>query len=163
MARKLRSPSLLVAIIVILAVAVAAVAYAAGPGAKSGPDTFKANNDGTVTDTTTGLVWQQMPQVSVSQAQAQSYCASLTLARKGGWRLPTMYELVRLVDYSHYYPAESPLLQWPAAAGDDKVMWSSTPDVEPLSTNMGWTIKFSIGVVAPTLNYATDWVRCVRG
>ncbi|MCX5896253.1 MAG: DUF1566 domain-containing protein, partial [Proteobacteria bacterium] len=67
---------------------------------------FVDNNDGTVTDTDTGLMWQKgtAPGTYVWQ-QALSYCQKLTLAGHNDWRLPNRNELQSLVDYSRFDPS----------------------------------------------------------
>jgi hypothetical protein len=125
MARKLRSSHLLLAILAILAVALASVAYAAG-GGQSGPDQFKLSNGGaTVTDLTTGLVWQQtaLNTEGFTEPEAASYCAALTLAKRH-WRLPSIYELQRIVDYDYYNPTTAPVFGWVETS--NYYLWSST-------------------------------------
>jgi hypothetical protein len=76
------------------------------------PGEFIISADGlTVTDTITGLVWQQddsgpragctgtLPD-ECSWQEAEAYCASLVLGGVSGWRLPTWKELLTLVDVS---------------------------------------------------------------
>ena len=65
---------------------------------------FIINNDGTVTDTSTGLTWQQATAGPMAWEAAQKYCAKLELAG-GGWRLPTVQELQSIVDYTRQVPA----------------------------------------------------------
>ena len=51
------------------------------------------NGNGTVTDTTTGLVWQQAtPGIYIWQ-EAMDYCKNLNLAQHSDWRSPTRDEL----------------------------------------------------------------------
>jgi hypothetical protein len=44
------------------------------------------NGDGTVTDSLTGLMWQQESAGPMDWAAAAAYCRNLTLAGYGGWR-----------------------------------------------------------------------------
>lgn len=62
------------------------------------------NGDGTVTDTSTGLMWQQGTAGPMSWEAAISYCGGLSLAGHDDWRLPNRNELQSLVDYTHCEP-----------------------------------------------------------
>ena len=72
-------------------------------------------------DTTTGLVWQAEPgKQDVTWSEAELYCAQLE--PKGRWRLPTIKELVRIVDKSASGEVKTQLpemLPW--------FYWSSSP------------------------------------
>jgi len=61
---------------------------------------FVDNGDGTVTDTKSGLMWQQSETVRMTWNVALSYCKNLQLANHNDWRLPNRNELQSLVDYS---------------------------------------------------------------
>ncbi|MCA6596410.1 MAG: DUF1566 domain-containing protein [Pseudanabaena sp. M165S2SP1A06QC] len=58
------------------------------------------NNDGTITDSNTGLIWQKKLGTKMTLAQAQ--LALQELNRKGptDWRIPTVKELYSLIQYS---------------------------------------------------------------
>jgi hypothetical protein len=64
---------------------------------------YTDNSNGTVTDTSTGLMWQQVGS-SGTWEQALAYCEGLNLAGYTDWRLPTIKELLSLVDFSRYWP-----------------------------------------------------------
>jgi len=70
------------------------------------------NGNGTVTDTSTGLMWQQDTARddqgnydTMTWEEALAYCESRTLGGHTDWRLPTIKELRSLVDYTRYNPA----------------------------------------------------------
>ena len=63
------------------------------------PKNMIDNGDGTITDTTTGLMWQQSTQEDMDWESVISYCESLTLGGYNDWRLPNINELKSLVDY----------------------------------------------------------------
>lgn len=80
-------------------------------GAYSGNQpSYTNNNNGTITDNITDLIWQQSPDtdgdgsVSVadklSQSAAQSYCSNLTLANQSDWRLPDIKTMYSLINFS---------------------------------------------------------------
>jgi hypothetical protein len=62
-----------------------------GGQAQSG---FVDNGNGTVTDTSTGLTWQQATAPGAyTWKEALAYCENLTLGDRSDWRLPTLKEL----------------------------------------------------------------------
>lgn len=66
-----------------------------------GINNFVDNGDGTITDTATGLMWQQNDDgITRDWQNALSYCENLTLATHSDWRLPNAKELHSIVDYS---------------------------------------------------------------
>ena len=66
---------------------------------------FRNNGNGTVTDLSTGLTWQQHGNgPGGHHVTAAAYCRGLTLAG-GCWRLPTIKELSSIVDYRVHSPA----------------------------------------------------------
>lgn len=67
----------------------------------------------TVTDFASHLVWQRALQsvasAGVSWAEADAYCAGLSLGGfLSGWRLPTLNELISIVDTSRHSPSIDP-------------------------------------------------------
>ncbi|NSW54250.1 MAG: HEAT repeat domain-containing protein [Anaerolineae bacterium] len=64
-------------------------------------DVLVANNDGTVTDTRSGLLWQQADDGGErTYEDALTYCRSLRIAGHDDWRLPTKEELNELASVS---------------------------------------------------------------
>ena len=62
---------------------------------------FVDNKDGTITDETSGLIWQQKDSgKGLNWEDALSYCEELSLAGYEDWRLPNAKELQYIVDYS---------------------------------------------------------------
>ncbi len=65
-----------------------------------GHNDFSDNQDGTVTDRATGLVWQQADSGrGMNWAEALAYAQDLTLGGKDDWRLPDAKELQSIVEY----------------------------------------------------------------
>ena len=111
---------------------------------------------GTVTDTQTGLVWQQADDgKTYTFAEAQSHCAALG----GTWRVPTLKELLTLMDEGHGTGPWIDATAFPNAPA--VVFWTSVPSAK-ISGN-AWFVDFSSG---ESYDYygATDTfaVRCVR-
>jgi hypothetical protein len=69
-------------------------------------DTYIDNGDGTVTDTSTGLMWLASDaQEALEWEDALSWCENLEYAGHDDWRLPDVKELQSIVDYSGVFPA----------------------------------------------------------
>lgn len=67
---------------------------------------FVDNNNGTVTDNITNLVWQQSTQKKKYDYKgANKYCKDLTLGGRDDWRLPHLKELTSINDYTTFRPA----------------------------------------------------------
>ena len=66
---------------------------------------FTNNNNGTITDNVTGLMWQQVDGGEMTYESAISYCNSLTLGGYTGWRLPTPIEAYSILNHQNSNPA----------------------------------------------------------
>ena len=85
------------------------------------PMSFTAYGNGTVTDSTTGLIWQQTDDNTSRLWQPSiDYCNALTLGGSSNWRLPSIDELLSLIDTS-----SNPVID-PLFTGVDLSYWSST-------------------------------------
>ena len=102
-------------------------------------EAYKDNGDGTVTDNVTELMWQQVvPTATYSQAGAANYCSTLTLAGHSDWRLPSVIELVSIVDLG---PSTAPMINgtyFPSTPAN--VFWSSSPVAG--SPSDAWGVDF---------------------
>ena len=102
---------------------------------------FVDNGNGTVTDTSTGLTWQQdTPEDVVNWKQALAYCESLSLGGDSDWRLPTIKELRSLVDYSRNNPSID-ITNFPNTL--PSFYWSSTTYASNISS--AWGVFFLNG------------------
>ena len=123
---------------------------------------FEDNGDGTVTDTVTGLMWQQHTEASSDWKTALNLCEGLTLAGYEDWRLPNWKELQTLVDYGR---ATSPRI-------DEDVF----PDTQSglllgrqlrffrNTTGGAWRVDFDSGRIDDYYSTAISYaVRAVRG
>ncbi|MFT5871239.1 MAG: hypothetical protein ACI8WT_000157 [Clostridium sp.] len=61
---------------------------------------YTNNNDGTITDNVTGLIWQKDPGEKMNWETAVSELDNFELAGNDDWRIPTIKELYSLVQYS---------------------------------------------------------------
>ncbi len=98
-----------------------------------GHNHFTDSGNGTVSDTATGLMWQQSEAPKAMNWQsALGYCSALNLAGYNDWRLPNAKELQSLVDYGRAPEAADPANRGPAIASlftmrDPKAWeWTST-------------------------------------
>lgn len=62
---------------------------------------FTDNGDGTVTDLSTGLMWQQGENQRADITEAEKICSKMTLAGYTDWRLPTIKEINTIQDLSY--------------------------------------------------------------
>ncbi len=135
--------------------------------------TGDANN--TVIDTTTGLMWERSPNLhSQTWSNAVSYCVGLTgsdgRGEYGGWRLPTVNELLTLIDWRFKNPAvpnNSNEGQWSKGnpfLGINTILpaWAITNAAGV--SDMVWTVYFTDGSVDSShASYSDGWAWCVRG
>ena len=115
---------------------------------------FTDNNDGTVTDNLTKLVWLQ----EASCYGAQSWADALTYANSlrdglcylydgssaGDWHLPSVKELYSLIDHGNYSPAlpSGHPFNWVASSA----YWSSTSRLE--NPSEAWRVFLNYGAMA---------------
>jgi hypothetical protein len=121
-----------------------------------------AKDNDTVRDHKTGLVWQQINVEHVRDwAVAQQYCADLVLGGKADWRLPSIQELVTIIDYSRYRPALDPMFSIRRIGmGNTSYFWSgSTSASKP---NRMWFVEFVQGLLGSSDTSFDMYVRCVR-
>ena len=117
------------------------------------------NSDGTVTDTSTGLMWQQATAPNTyNWDQAISYCESLSFAGYTDWRLPTIDELKSLVD-SRWRPTIDPTY-FPNTVFRFS-NWSSTTCAG--DTYFAWGVYFYDGSDSCHDKPSSYYVRAVRG
>ena len=102
------------------------------------------NKDGTVTDRSTGLIWQQKDDgTKRSWQKALAYCENLELPAQNSqkdWRLPNIKELSTIIDRSSNNPAINTTF-FPLKNQQDQ-RWSST--VKELSQTGAWYVKFNL-------------------
>ena len=121
-------------------------------------NTFVNNGDGTVTDTSTGLMWQQGALGNrMTWEEALSYCEALLLAEHVDWRLPNRRELQSIIAYEAYNPAIDPDY-FPDTVSSG--YWSSTTRTD--NTSRGWTYSFGDGSDYGRSKTNSYYVRAVR-
>lgn len=137
---------------------------------------FEGQDDGTVVDKNTGLVWQQVQNNSrVTLSEARHACSDLVMAGKDDWRLPTIQELFSIADMSgsvgnrffldsdifdiRYARPEEPYLDGQRfdEAGQT---WSSSPGINGQGA---YVFNFFNGDLRTYPEEQTFFYRCVRG
>ena len=108
-------------------------------------------------DESTGLTWQRrVEHDNYSWRDAGHHCSTLD-SNGGGWRLPSVRELLSLVDVGRVEPAidTSAFPDTPS-----EFFWSSSPSTAPAGT--AWGVNFTRGASAAGLVGTEAHVRCVR-
>ncbi len=113
-----------------------------------------------VKDKVTGLSWQDNSEtmtVKKTWQEAMEYCQNLTLGDFTDWRLPTVEELVYIVDKESIEPAINPVFENVQSSG----YWSSST-FTPTYKYLIWTVDLRIG--GNTITHMKDsmYLRCVR-
>ena len=119
---------------------------------------FTDNGDGTVTDTSTDLMWQKASSSVKTWEQALAYCEGLNLGAYTDWRMPTTKELRSLVDYSRYNPTINTTF-FPDTVSS--YYWSSTNNVSHAEN--AWSVLFYDGDDSDDYKGYDNYVRAVRG
>ncbi|MEY4185605.1 MAG: hypothetical protein RIT02_639 [Planctomycetota bacterium] len=129
------------------------------------PTQYKDNGDGTVTDTVSGLTWQQTDAGEMTLEQARQYAEQLQLGGHDDWRLPLPMELFCIMDHRLHGPAMN--TRWfPASAA--RYWWTET--ARPDSRDKYWQVNTGGGIGAHAKSEASGaggenpvHTRCVRG
>ncbi len=120
---------------------------------------FVNNGDGTVTDASTGLMWQQATAGAMNWQEALSYCESLTLGGYNDWRLPNIKVFRSIVEYEKYDPAID-IYYLPDTLSSG--YWSATTRFG--SNSDAWIINFRYGFDSGNDGkLGSYYVRAVRG
>ena len=121
------------------------------------PMSYVYNGDGTVTDTVTGLMWQQNIGLPLNFSDSVNSCATLPLGGHSDWRVPSLIELASIVDFGEQEPSINSTF-FPGTPGS--AFWSTAPVI----TKTGWrrVIVFASGFSDASDPTAMLYVRCVR-
>ncbi len=130
---------------------------------------FTDNNNGTVTDSITGLIWLKDANCNTVKAWVDALTAVATLANgscglsdgstTGQWRLPSRNELQSLIDY---YTTSNPALpsEHPFTGVQSGFYWSST--TYAANTYYAWVVRLdggNVGVLDKPVAYSVWPVR----
>jgi hypothetical protein len=112
-------------------------------------------------DPKTGLEWQCQSPGEMNWYQAQKYAASLSLARRHDWRLPTLAQLESLLDRTRGRSDGRPVAREEVPIRDNLSYWSSTTFER--HTKTAWIVMFDGAYVLSYYKSNLYYVRCVRG
>jgi hypothetical protein len=126
---------------------------------------YTDNGDGTVIDDVTSLMWEQAPDNGgLFWAAAVSRCKQLKTGGHNDWRLPTLIELVSLIDYGAEQTPGAQVSLIDAKAFPNMtagLYWTAT--AAPGSSKFAWEVNFNNGVTnADSTAGANTAVVCVR-
>jgi len=110
-------------------------------------------------DDRTGLIWQDNRFVDserVNYAQAEKLCKEMRLGGYSDWRIPTIQELLTIVDYKKYDPA---ILDGFSIA-ESNYYWSSTQYMG--DADKVWGVDFKDGSTDGNGKAYDRRIRCVR-
>ena len=124
-------------------------------------------DDGTIHDGDNTYIWHDPtdpnPGTPGDGTNTKDFIDALNSAKFGGysnWRLPTIKELVSIVNHGIPYPGPTIYTGYfPNTAAS--WYWSSTADVS--GTGYAWFVYFDSGYVLYTNKYYAGYVRAVRG
>jgi len=120
---------------------------------------FTDNNDGTIIDNLTQLIWQKVPNTATQTWEnALIYAENLNLTGASDWRLPNIKELQSLNDESVANPSTNTTF-FPAIGVHN--YWSSTS--LPNQTTKAWYWNTQFGITTYDVKTNTNYVLCVRG
>lgn len=117
------------------------------------------NNDGTVSDDLTGLMWQQDTGPLSNFDDASSYCNQLDLGGFDDWEVPSVWELSTIVDFSTISPAVD-VSVFPETYTTNEYYQTRNHTIDGAHTN--WSIDFTYGGSYAGGTSQLHWVRCVR-
>ncbi|MCE2990490.1 MAG: DUF1566 domain-containing protein [Nitrosomonadaceae bacterium] len=126
-----------------------------------GKNDFRANGDGTISDSATGLMWQKGDsRQALSWKNALAYCRKQTTGGFNDWRMPSAKELQTIVDYSVSFqvnarPSASTLFDFSRISGptskvDVPYYWTGTTLLDgPRPGSMAMYIVFGTAFAKP--------------
>jgi len=140
------------------------------------PNYIRDNDKEIVTDTLTGLMWQDDATVATVKKQwliidnvippytdtsgdtATTYCNELSMGGYTDWRLPTFIELEGIIDYGTSSPAIDVTFQ----NKNDEHYWSNTSTSFHGEDALVQVIDFTDGMIYRDFMGDSAYIRCVR-
>jgi hypothetical protein len=113
-----------------------------------------------VKDSRTGLMWEDTPhakETKITQPRAKVYCSELQLGNFKDWRLPSIKELLSIVDYSRISPAT---LKEFSYVEKESFYWTNTVVAD--ESDAFWGVNFKRGASSKASEYYDRYARCVR-
>ena len=106
------------------------------------------------------LMWEDTPHVKetkLNYTQAKTYCAELDLGGFHDWRVPTLKELLTIVDYRRYKPATVEPFKY---VEEESSYWTTTLYIGESGSR--WVINFKDGATSDASEIYDRYLRCVR-
>lgn len=113
-----------------------------------------------IQDPRTNLMWEDTPHVreaKIRQPRAKEYCSELTLGGFNDWRLPSIQELLTIIDYNRVSPA---IIKAFSYIEDESFYWTKTRVADEYDAF--WGVNFKRGYSSKASEYYDRYVRCVR-
>jgi len=114
---------------------------------------YKPTKEETWIDEETGLEWSNTSKDQMAWQDALKYAEKLR-TNDSDWRLPTISELITLIDFTKANPASKTHMI-------SSYYWSSTTHAS--RTSYAWSVRFNSGYVSYDNKSYSFYVRCVRG
>jgi hypothetical protein len=122
--------------------------------------TFSIAETTMIKDLKTNLMWedtQHVQETKITQPRAVKYCSELKLGNFTDWRLPTIHELLGIVDYKRINPA---LIGDFTYVEKESFYWSKTSVAD--ADDEFWGVNFKRGASSKASEYYDRYARCVR-
>ena len=118
---------------------------------------YRNNQDGTITDAITGLMWQQTDGGEMTWEEALIYSRTVTLADQTDWRLPNIKELQSLNHAALSKPSVDKKYFTGILSGNN---WSST--TQQNAPARAWDLQTDYGIVSYHDKTMKEYVLLVR-
>jgi hypothetical protein len=133
------------------------------------PPDLTDNDDGTVIDNLTGLMWEQKTTETeqnsyTTYSEAASYCADLSLGGNNDWRVPTRREFSTLLNHGRLSPSLDVTYfpDYTYNGANEVYYWTSS--VYHDDPAQMWKVQMSFGIMEALITLSPPHkVRCVRG
>ena len=106
------------------------------------------------------LMWENSihsKDIKVNYNEAMMYCKNIKTGTFQDWRVPTLLELLSLVDYTKAEPAIKKEI---TLISSKKIYWSATPYIS--YSNTFWGVSYKDGASKKASSNYDRYVRCVR-
>ena len=130
---------------------------------------LSAFNNAAVRDNNTGLVWEQAPEAATHQWDSAGVkCVNRKVGNTRGWRLPSVAELVSLIDPSLPAPFVPLVATGGVFTGVQPAFfyWSTTTRADTLVAAWGVSFEESEGTLGAASSHSktdSNQIWCVRG
>lgn len=119
---------------------------------------FVDNEDGTITDIQTGLMWQQTTSEAMPWEDAIDYCEGSNLANYSDWRLPNKNELQSIINNN----VASPVIDIDFFPDTKSAPYWTSTSVAEISTS-AWLINFDTGNIGGGIEKTNNaYAKAVR-